>query len=219
MEEMIKNSDLVKYMKKVTDGHVKFGFTDRVKMIYRPYICPFNELITLVHKNDVIYDIGCGSGQFVSLVANFSKPRLIYGIEIEEKLIENARLLNKNNENTVFNFISYDGIHIPQEIGLANKVFLIDVLHHIPKERQISFLEDLWNLLKPGTQLIIKDIDGDSHLVLFNKLHDLVFAKEIGNEIGLKKITEILMSIGFLVRSSAKKNTYVYPHYTVIVEK
>lgn len=73
--------------------------------------------------------------------------------------------------------------------------------------------------MKPGAQLIIKDINAANPLVLFNKIHDLVFAGEIGNEMSFARLKEFLINKGFTIQSSTKKTMYVYPHFTIVAEK
>ena len=38
-------------------------------------------------------DVGCGSGQFLLLLTEFAEPQEVFGIEISDKLIDNAQRL------------------------------------------------------------------------------------------------------------------------------
>ena len=73
--------------------------------------------------------------------------------------------------------------------------------------------------MKPGSKLIIKDIDGSSIFRFANKMHDLIFAGEIGNELPLSITEKLLVLNGARIVSSQKKQMYVYPHYTIVAEK
>lgn len=198
---------------------VNARFIDRLKITYRPYICPFDELIQLVNKDDTVFDIGCGSGQFAMLLAEFSNPRKIQGIEISHELIKNARELTSKYPEIDLEFNYYDGNHLPESLNQADKVFMIDVLHHVPASAQVSFIEQLYTRMKPGGRFILKDIDAANSLAIFNKFHDLIFSREIGNELSFGSAQQLLRNAGFHVDSASKNTRYVYPHYTLIACK
>ncbi len=214
---MTKQSEILNYLKTKSKD---LSFIDKLKVVYRPLICPFDELLDFVEENDSVFDIGCGSGQFCALIGKFTSVNDIYGIEISEKLVQNAKKVTKEfGTNKKLQFKTFDGNTIPNLIENYSKIYLIDVLHHVPKNNQVAFLKEIYLKMSVGSKLIIKDIDADSMFVHFNKLHDLVFSKEIGNEIKMcdaKKLTE---KIGFKVLDTYTKRMFVYPHYFLILEK
>ncbi|MBO9700725.1 MAG: class I SAM-dependent methyltransferase [Sporocytophaga sp.] len=195
------------------------NFIDTLKIAYRPYICPFDELLMLIEKEKKVFDIGCGSGMFLTLVAEYNAPAKIGGIEIAEGLVKNAIDLLKPY-NVPFFLSKFDGINLPEEIREYDYIFLIDVFHHVPKENQKEFVRRIYDIMKPGAKLIFKDIDASQKiLVLFNKLHDLVLSKEIGNEIGAAEAQNLLERNGLKIQSSKYIRTLWYPHYLIICEK
>ncbi|WP_028982197.1 class I SAM-dependent methyltransferase [Sporocytophaga myxococcoides] len=195
------------------------NFIDTLKIAYRPYICPFDELLMLIEKDKKVFDIGCGSGMFLTLVAEYNSPSKIGGIEIAEGLVKNAIDLLKPYKVPFF-ISKFDGINLPEEIREYDYIFLIDVFHHVPKANQREFVKRIYNMMKPGAKLIFKDIDASKKvLVLFNKLHDLVLSKEIGNEIGAAEAKSLLETNGFKIKSSKYIRTLWYPHYLIISEK
>lgn len=214
---MTNQSDIIHYLKTKTND---LGFIDRLKVGYRPLICPFDILLNYVSKTDSVFDIGCGSGQFCSLVAQFTVATKIYGIEISELLVANAKIVNEDFGNKKeMHFSSFDGQQIPTIIQDFSKVFLIDVLHHISKKKQVAFLSEIYSKMSTGSTLILKDIDAGSTLVYANKLHDLVFSQEIGNEMGSDFAKQTVEKIGFKVLDNFKKRLVVYPHYFLILQK
>lgn len=196
---------------------VKAGILDKLKIIYRPYICPFDLLLKHIDKKNKIFDIGCGSGQFLLLAAHFTQPSGLTGIEISETLVQNAKLLLKDYSGTKLNV--YNGQELPDDICEHDLVFMIDVLHHIPKKMQDIFIQQLFSKMGSSTKLIIKDIDKGSPLVYCNKIHDLLLAGEIGNELKMQNLEKILKQTGFKIVSVEKKLTLWYPHYCIVAEK
>ena len=216
MRPELTNQILLKFLK---NKHIHAGFFDRLKLHYRPLICPYVSLINMVKPGSRIADIGCGSGQFFLLVSQFADPSFLFGIEITPKLIANASELLGDLDPQKVKLEVYDGIHFPEEIEGMDMIFLIDVLHHVPKENQSIFLKNLSEKMKPGAILVIKDIDAANPLVVFNKMHDLVVSKEIGHELKSTDTVKRLTANDLQIEDIKKTTTYVYPHYTIVAKK
>ncbi|MET3731531.1 class I SAM-dependent methyltransferase [Moheibacter stercoris] len=212
----VKNSEIINFFSQFSHSS---NFIDNLKIKYRALICPFDDLLEEIPKNSKIGDIGCGSGQFLLLAAEFKHPEEVFGIEISERLIENAR--NNFRQHGLVNseFNVYNGEYFPDKLSEMDIVFLIDVLHHVPKAKQKVFLENLCKSLKTGATLVVKDIDAASPFVVFNKIHDLIFAKEIGNELSKTKTKNILLDSGMNFMKESYRQMYVYPHFTLVFKK
>lgn len=193
---------------------------DLLKIKYRPLICPFDKLLDYATSANSAFDIGCGSGQFCSLLAKFTPVSKIFGIEISEKLVHNARELNKSFAGKKeMRFEVFDGKSLPAEFNEYDVVFMIDVFHHVPPGQQVAFIQTIYKNMKPGSRLIFKDINLNHPFVIFNKLHDLVFAGEIGKETGFRKMENLLRETGFQIQESFTQTVFVYPHYFIIAQK
>ncbi len=211
------NSEIIKFL---TSKTTNAGFVDKLKIKYRPIICPFNDLIDFAKDKKSVFDIGCGSGQFCALIAKFTNVEKIMGIEVNDRLVKNANEVNEEfRKDKTLKFEVFDGKVIPDEIKEYDLVYMIDVFHHIPPTQQIAFMQQLQQKMKPGAVLIFKDIDAGSPLVVCNKMHDMVFAGEIGKEISFTKAKEMLNGAGFKITDSFKKTVFVYAHYFVICQK
>jgi SAM-dependent methyltransferase len=217
MQQQLTNSILMRFLK---SKHINSGFVDRLKLHYRPLICPYISLIRKVSAGDKVGDLGCGSGQFLLLLSEFASPSELYGIEISDKLIDNGhQLLGFLEDKGMLQLEKYDGSHFPARLGELDIIFLIDVLHHIPAPQQETFLLNLAAIMKPGARLVIKDIDAANPLVIFNKMHDLVVSHEIGHELRIEKVSGSLQKGGLDIVEIEKCTTYVYPHYTITAKK
>jgi cyclopropane fatty-acyl-phospholipid synthase-like methyltransferase len=215
---MITPKLLVDFLKAYTPKEA--SWLNRMKIQYRPYICPLDELLNELPEGATVFDYGCGNGAFLALAAHFKKATQIGGLEISETLVKNAReLLQAQATKAVVNVDTFDGKNIPDTISDYEYVFMTDVFHHIPVDIRIKVLSDLCMKMKSGSKLIMKDIDAASPLVVMNKLHDRVAAGEIGNEISLKKMMEVLKEAGFQIQSHRTKRMLWYPHYTVVCNK
>jgi 2-polyprenyl-3-methyl-5-hydroxy-6-metoxy-1,4-benzoquinol methylase len=212
----VTTKQLLNYLKTLD---FQSGFLDRLKVYYRPLVCPFAELITLAGTGARVGDVGCGSGQFCLLLSKFAAPASIYGIEISDQLVNNAYQLFNKHSSTPHVFEPFNGISFPDKIKDLDVIFLNDVLHHVPINNQKLFIKNLTGTIHTGARLIVKDINASSPLVYCNKLHDLIFAGEIGNELPVKKTVELLEQNDMQIISVVKKRMYVYPHYTIVAQK
>ncbi len=217
--DRIKTPDNKAIMHFLEEKHFNARLIDRLKIKYRSLICPYISLIRKVKNGEKVGDVGCGNGQLLLLLSEFAYPSYFFGIEIKERLIKNARLLFQKTGNKRYKFELYDGEHFPEELENMDIVFLVDVLHHVPRKKQIIFLRNLSGKIKGGARLVLKDIDGSNPFVIFNKIHDLIFSGEIGNEISTTKALQLLKENGFDIIEQEKRLMYVYPHYTLVAQK
>lgn len=211
------NEQIVTFLSSTTANAT---FLQSLKIRYRPFVCPFDELLGYIDKDQKVFDIGCGSGQFCALAAEFTNSKDIYGIEIDSHLVANAKSINKRFQKTKkVNFAVFDGNSIPTKIKDYDLIYMIDVYHHIPVSIRDEFLAEVYRKMKPGAKLVFKDIDGSSPFVICNKIHDLIFAQEFSHEIGFNHAKELAKKIGFTINEQRKKRIFVYPHYFLVLQK
>jgi 2-polyprenyl-3-methyl-5-hydroxy-6-metoxy-1,4-benzoquinol methylase len=184
-------------------------------------ICPFDMLLNLIPGHQRVLDIGCGIGTFLQLLAEYRAPQSLAGIEIDASLIETSRnVLRQSRFSEPARLEPYDGVNLPEWIRDYKYVFLVDVLHHIPRSLHGPFLSGLFDRLQSGTTLIIKDMNADQRfLVLFNKMHDLLISRTTTHERGLTQVRQTLSHMGFRLRTVMTQRLYVYPHFTIVCEK
>ena len=211
------SSALSRYLKAV---HNQAKAVDKLKIAYRPYICPFEDLLELASPGERVFDIGCGSGQFALLLAKYASPTWIGGAEINPELVRNAEELFVNSGIKIdYEFNVFDGKIFPESLCSADKVFLIDVFHHVPPSEQKTFLPNLHAMMRPGAVLVLKDIDAGSVFVYLNKLHDLLLSKEIGHEITAARLLSMAHEAGFQLVAQSFRRMLWYPHFTLVLKR
>ncbi|MCU0441434.1 MAG: class I SAM-dependent methyltransferase [Bacteroidia bacterium] len=213
-----KSKQLVAFLKRITPKTI--GGLNRIKIIYRPYICPLNDILLYIPPNAALFDIGCGNGSFLALTAHFNKVHKLGGIEIAQQLVDNAnKLLQEVAPFASSDIKKFDGKIVPALKGYSH-VTLTDVYHHVPALQQVDFLQQLFTQMDSGTVFILKDIDASKKpWIWFNKLHDLAAAGEIGNEISLQKMSTYLQKIGFVIEYSDYTRMLWYPHYLIVCKR
>ena len=134
-------------------------------------ILPVKKIDEIVPKSGIITDYGCGVGIVSCYLGVSSKNRKITGIEYNAERIKKARLIGKNIKNVKFEVRDASKIRISKsEVHL-----LIDVMHHIPYNDQISLLNNIFKSIRKNDLIIIKDIDKKPFLkYLWNYTHDKI---------------------------------------------
>lgn len=208
---------IIRFLSRVSTSS---NLIQKLKIKYRPLVCPLDDLILYAKDKKYAFDIGCGAGQFLALLIEFADVKRVHGIEIEQRLVDEANnLLGQISKANKYKFETYDGKNLPLSIGKADIVYMIDVFHHMPKKTQEQIIKQLFKIMKPGAEFVFKDIDAGSPLLLFNKIHDRIFSGEFGKEIPFVKAKKLCRTAGFEIIESRKKNTNVYPHFFVICKK
>jgi cyclopropane fatty-acyl-phospholipid synthase-like methyltransferase len=212
----LTSKELSSYLGSVHNNASKL---DKLKIIYRPYICPFSTLINDCTDSKKILDVGCGSGQFLLLLSKYTNAVKLGGIEISPALIKNAKELLLSQSKTEFQIEIYDGINIPDFVYEFNTLTLIDVFHHIKREWQQKFILSLYEKMRPGSKLIFKDIDASHPLLFISIIHDLLLAGEMVKMISVSEAKRMLTDAGFKILSVSKQLMLWYPHYTIVCIK
>ena len=187
----------------------------------RPLICPFQDLLNYLPENVSSFDVGCGTGYWLSLIATEKRPSALGGIEISDALVRFAtERVTQAAPNVPKDLCVYDGDHLPENVANYDFVWMVDVLHHIPENKQAPALQQLARQMKPGATLVLKDIDaGRRILCLANKLHDLLSAGKVGCERDRETAAAMLKDAGLMIRASGVKRMWVYPHYWYVCSK
>lgn len=200
----------------------ELSFLEKFKFRFRYIISPIERLLLIADTHSKICDIGCGNGLFILLLAKILKKKNLYGIDIDHRAIEvGSAIINSQNEDkdNSIRLEVYDGITIPDRIAEYECVFLNDVFHHIPHDKQQKILTTLYSKMASGTVLVIKDIEKHHPFVWCNRIHDYVLSRSGGFEVASKDLRLQLKGIGFIEKQFWKKTILWYPHYCVIVSK
>lgn len=197
------------------DAYPECGFLPRLLIRLRPYICPFHELITKVHKGSSTLEIGCGYGIMTVLLAHLGKLKTGIGIDISRKSIRVAqKAICPAGSNIIFKCLSMNE-RWPE--GDFDAVISIDVLHHIPLKDQRAFIEKLSHA---GLRVIFKDVSPKPFWkAIASIIHDLLLSRERIHIRSEEDVSKWLREEGLTIIESSRLNMLWYSHYLIVAEK
>jgi ubiquinone/menaquinone biosynthesis C-methylase UbiE len=140
--------------------------------------CTGDDLTTaleIVEEGDRILDLACGFGRVALALGR--KGHEVWGIDISSALIEAARQDAKHYPNV--QYMVGDMRKLPYEAGFFNKVlcFWASFAHLLTEEDQLSCLNEIFRVLKPG---------GYGFMVLMNPDHD--FWQQLLNKVNGERV-------------------------------
>jgi 2-polyprenyl-3-methyl-5-hydroxy-6-metoxy-1,4-benzoquinol methylase len=188
------------------------GFSARLQIL-RPYICPFELIVPHVPAGAAVLDVGCGAGLFIGLLADSGRISSGLGFDSSGSAIGLARQMAKNlSANAVVTFRQIDArAEWPSET--FDVVSLVDVLHHVPVQSQLSVLSQAIARVRPGGLLLYKDMAERPYWrALFNRIHDLLLAREWIHYLPIARVEQHLLAQGMTQVSSGSAARYWYAH-------
>ena len=105
-----------------------------------------------IKKNSKILDVGCGTGNLLSMLSEKDKSLALYGIDISTKMLKSAGMKLKGRANLKIMPI--------EKLGYRNKfdyIFSVDSFHHY--YNQDEALNRMFFALKNGGNIVVVDID------------------------------------------------------------
>ena len=130
-----------------------------------------------IHAGDTIADIGAGSGYHVFKMAPMVGEGLIYGVDIQEKMLAALRNKMRNGKHT--NIVLIKGIeksvNLPE--NSIDKVLMVDVYHEFV--HPIEMIASIKKALRPNGQLFLIEYRGEDDSVPIKKLHKMTEAQAV----------------------------------------
>ena len=171
-------------------------------------------------RSGSVLDIGCGFGLFSLYFATRFPGIKIFGIDLNPGRIKSAtsaakRLGVANIEFSVGDAAEFVCSHTIQA------AYMLDLVHHIPKDAVAPLVRELTTNLAPGSRLIIKDVDSRPfHKMAFTFLLDkaMDFRASV-HYWGAASLQEMLESTGLQVYRHAMVDYLPYPHMIYIATK
>jgi 2-polyprenyl-3-methyl-5-hydroxy-6-metoxy-1,4-benzoquinol methylase len=192
----------------------------RLSQRYRPYICPFDQVIAQVPESARVLDVGCGSGLFLLLLAKLGRIEAGHGFDVSAPAISAAR--NAAARQALTATLSFE--ERPVEAGIPevhhSVVTVLDVIHHIPPPHQQAFVAALCAATPAGGRLIIKDmVHRPIWRATANRLHDLVMARQWVHHLQPGIVADWCLQNGMRLVHQTSANTLWYGHWMLVLDR
>jgi uncharacterized protein (DUF2062 family)/2-polyprenyl-3-methyl-5-hydroxy-6-metoxy-1,4-benzoquinol methylase len=101
-----------------------------------------------------VLDLGCGRGQLGLLLLELGRASSVSGVDSDARKIDVARHAGPEAEFSV-------GDVARAELGPADTVLLVDVLHYLPLSEQDDLLRAAARAVGEGGRLLVRELDAD----------------------------------------------------------
>jgi SAM-dependent methyltransferase len=187
--------------------------------IMRPQLLSVMDLLLTDHGR--VLDVGCGFGLFAAYFGQMHRGRRIVGVDPDARRIGIARAVSERLGLDGHSFVAAD-IREADIEGPFDAAYVLDVMHHLPRDDQRRVLERIRSVLVPGGTLIVKDITTEPRFgLLFTEALDRLM---VGWDQPLsyrhhREWAAILEDVGFRTRAVRVPDVLPYPHVVIAATK
>lgn len=211
---------------RLNKAYAKLSWPSRIHMFIRWHSCPIEIIDSYLPDSGQMLEIGCGRG-LVSVWSALLRPRLnIYGNDIDERKIADAKQAAKNLASTTqkINFgLIQSGKAVPA--GPWQAIVIFDVLYLMTRQQQLQLLKDAARQLGKDGVLIIKYM-GPRPIwkSRFAQWQENISVRVIGLTSGNypftfltpQEVTDCLQASGLKTEVYPIDKGYPYPHFLTI---
>lgn len=139
-----------------------------------------------INNDDLIADVGAGSGYHVFKMASIAKNGIIYAVDIQDEMLnelrKNKKISNISNVEIVKG--SRESVNLPA--NSVDKVLMVDVYHEF--DFPVEMIESVKMALKPKGKLFLIEYRGEDASVPIKKVHKMTEAQAVRemDAVGLK---------------------------------
>ena len=146
-----------------------------------------------------VLDVGCGTGDFLRLLAPIVSPGTAVGVDLSETMIAEAVQRSAENIDNL-SFRVGSALDLPFQVGSFDRILATQVLLHIPDPWRV--LAEMKRVLAPSGVISISEIDWGTLVVqssnneLGRRFSDLA-CKELRNGLIIRELPGQLREFGF----------------------
>lgn len=160
-----------------------------------------------LHGHETVVDYGAGTGVYTIAVAEALPRGLVIAVEALPELAAQLEARVPPAVADRVNVVQTGANAVPVEDGVANRVLMVDVLHHLYD--QPGALDEVVRLLHPGGLFVVVDW-GD---------RERPVGPPLDHVLGLDAVREILTGMGLDVGVAYEPGTELPYHLVAIAKK
>ncbi|MDB4148286.1 class I SAM-dependent methyltransferase [Flavobacteriaceae bacterium] len=124
-----------------------------------------------IRSDDIIADIGAGSGYHAFRIATLAKNGLVYAVDIQTEMLmtieKNKEFSKIKNIETILG--TEKSVQLPK--NSVDKILMVDVYHEF--SFPVEMINSMKNALKPNGQLFLIEYRGEDPLVPIKTIHKM----------------------------------------------
>jgi len=162
-----------------------------------------------------IISLGCGHGAVDRYLAEVNHDVTIDGVDLDEERVQLARATETRQPRVR---VRVADVRTLEAEGRYDGALAIDVLHHVEERLHGEIVRALWNCVRPGGTLLIKEMaNSPRRQYLWNRTHDRVVAgPEPIHCRSPEDMARVVEESGFEVDEVRRlKRLRIYPQYLV----
>ena len=160
-----------------------------------------------------VLEIGCGDGKGTKLIKKYFRPRQIYAVDLDERMIVRAK---KKNTDPTISFEVADVCSLRYDDNTFDAIFDFGVIHHIPNWKDC--LDELKRVLKPNGELIIEDLSIDTFTSsIFGRILKKVFRHPYEHMYTREKFIKYVEDIGLKIVAEESYYPFATIKYFVLI--
>jgi ubiquinone/menaquinone biosynthesis C-methylase UbiE len=106
--------------------------------------------------NDAILELGFGTGRNLERLCSTGIPLRLFGVEVDSDVYHiAAQRLGVFDPSPLLQL--FDGQALPYADAAFDRVFSLQVFHHLRRHQKITALRELRRVLKPGGRMVLAD--------------------------------------------------------------
>lgn len=183
----------------------------------RPFICPFEKLLAVMPKSGSFLDVGCGIGIMSMLLARVNAAERVIGFDTSVRAIAAARkAIFPKGTKAEFHRLTVDQKWPSDKV---DNVVCLDVLHHVPADRQRDFVRQLAKANFTDA-VYFKDVSPTPRWKAWGShFHDFVVSQELIHMRPEQQVKQWFEEEGLVVSGPRRMDTLWYTHYLLIARR
>jgi 2-polyprenyl-3-methyl-5-hydroxy-6-metoxy-1,4-benzoquinol methylase len=192
----------------------------RTLIAARPYVCPYDKLISFVPQGATVLDLGCGTGTLLATLAAISRLHRGIGCDVAEPPLHAARVAAERiGSADILSFESVRSLDLAPA-GPFDVVLMVDVLHHIPVPKRADAIRAAAQRTAAGGVFIYKDMtDSPTWRRVAHTIDDLIFSHELVTQVRAGEVEAWAGEADLAIEHSEFIPRLVYGHQLRVFRK
>lgn len=171
--------------------------------------------MTSIKNIKTAQEIGCGNGHGTKLIKIYFNPNQIYAIDLDEKMIEIARMKNKDSS---IQYQVMDASRLGFPDNTFDAIFDFGMIHHIPNWNDC--ISEMKRVLNSNGEVILEELSTDTFNTLPGQVWKALFDHPYDKMFSTTEFVNSLVADGFTLQSYCESYPLrLFKHFSLVARK